>query len=115
MRYFVDLSEVYDAGGSVEDIQLTTNYMQDSSANGIYPWDEEKHIYYISIGYTDGALFPGGQENYRKEVQFRMRNTKGVWDNSNDFSFEGLSNGSLTVSEKIAIYEGGELVFGSEP
>ena len=85
LRYFVDLSEVYDAGGSVDDIEVTTNYIQGAKSVGIYVWDEETHIYYVAVSFEDGAVYPGGQESYRKEVQFRIRNTKGTWDNSNDF------------------------------
>ena len=44
-----------------------------------------------------------------------MRNPEGAWDNENDPSHEGLSLGSTTVSEDIALYEDGKLVFGTEP
>lgn len=44
-----------------------------------------------------------------------MRNPLGVWDNSNDPSFVGLSTGSVTMSEAVALYEDGMLIFGSEP
>ncbi len=115
LRYFIDLSEVYDAGGSVSDIEVNTNYIQDAQANGLQPFDEENHIYYMSIKFADNAVFPGGQESFKKEVQFRMRNTKGTWDNSNDYSFEGLQNNSLITADKLAVYEAGVLVFGSEP
>jgi endoglucanase len=115
LRYFVDLTEIYDAGGSVEDIQTTTNYMQDATANGLCVFDEDRHIYYMSISFSDGAVYPGGQESYRKEVQFRMRIRIGVWDDSNDFSHEGLSVNSMSPGTKLAVYEGGALVFGSEP
>jgi len=115
LRYFIDLSEVYDAGGSVSDIEVNTNYIQDAQANGLQPFDEENHIYYMSIKFADNAVYPGGQESFKKEVQFRMRNTKGTWDNSNDYSFEGLQNNSLITADKLAVYEEGVLVFGSEP
>ena len=115
LRYFVDLSEMYDAGGSVSDIEVNTNYIQDAQANGLQPFDEENHIYYMSIKFADNALYPGGQESFKKEVQFRMRNTKGNWDNSNDYSFDGLQNNSLITADKLAVYEDGVLVFGSEP
>ncbi|MBO4904476.1 MAG: glycoside hydrolase family 9 protein, partial [Lachnospiraceae bacterium] len=115
LRYFVDLSEVYDGGGDASSIEITTNYIQGADSVGLYAWDEESHIYYVGIGFEDGAVYPGGQEYYRKEVQFRMRNTKGTWDNSNDFSYEGLTQNSLIVGSKLALYENDELVYGSEP
>jgi endoglucanase len=115
MRYYVDLSEVYDAGGSASDIEVTTNYIQNASCNGLTAYDEDKHIYYVSISFDDGALYPGGQDSFKKEVQFRIRSINGVWDNSNDYSFEGLPNNSVTTGDRIAIYEGGKLIYGSEP
>ncbi|MGN0327077.1 MAG: glycoside hydrolase family 9 protein [Lachnospiraceae bacterium] len=114
-RYFVDLSECYAAGGTVEDIEITTNYMQAGSAAGLKVWDEENHIYYLSIDFSNALIYPGGQEHYRKEIQVRMRNPLGVWDNSNDPSFVGLSTGSVTMSDAVALYENGVLIFGSEP
>ena len=50
-------------------------------------WNEENHIYYLSIVYDDGAFYPGGQSQYKSEVQTRLIGPGGVWDNSNDFSF----------------------------
>lgn len=114
-RYFIDLSECYEAGGTAADIEVTTNYMQAGSAAGLKVWDEENHIYYLSIDFSGALIYPGGQEHYKKEIQVRMRNTRGVWDNSNDPSFQGLSLGNVIMSNSVALYENGVLVFGSEP
>ena len=113
LRYFIDLSEVYAAGGSAEDVEITTNYMQGANVDGIKTWDEDNHIYYLSILYDD-SLYPGGQENYKKETQVRMI-CKTAWDPSNDYSYEGLPNGNVVLTTKIALYEDGKLIFGSEP
>ena len=115
LRYYVDLSEVYEAGGSVDNIEITTNYMQSGEVQGLKPFDEAKHIYYLSVVFNDGNLYPGGQEHYRQEIQVRMRNPEGTWDASNDPSFDGLSIGNVTVSDNITLYEDGELIFGQEP
>lgn len=117
MRYFMDLSEVYEQGGSAEDITLTTNYSQGGSAVGVMPWDEENHIYYVEIQFAGEPIYPGGQSSYKKEVQFRMTSSSG-WDNSNDFSYQdiaGTNGGSLVTAKCMALYEDGELIFGSEP
>ena len=115
LRYYMDLSELYDAGGSAEDIEITTNYMQNAAADGLKVWDEENHIYYLSVVFDGTSLYPGGQEYYKKEVQVRVRSKVGVWDNSNDPSFDGLPNGSVVPAETLALYEGDTLVFGTEP
>ena len=35
-------------------------------------------------------IYPGGQSNYRKEVQFRIASS-GAWDPTNDWSYTGVS------------------------
>lgn len=112
VRYFVDLSELYEAGYEASDVQITTNYMQSGRVDGLKVWNEENHIYYLSIVYDDGALYPGGQSQYKSEVQVRLIGPSNIWDNDNDFSFAGLSSGS---GEYLGLYEGGVLVYGSEP
>ena len=117
MRYFIDLSEVYDNGGSADDISLTTNYSQGGSAVGVMPWDEENHIYYVEIQFAGEPIYPGGQSSYKKEVQFRMTSASS-WDDSNDFSYQdiaGTNGSSLVKASHMALYEDGVLIYGSEP
>jgi len=117
LRYYVDLSEVVNAGGSAANIEISNNYMSGGRVDGLKVWDETKNVYYLSVVFDDGALRPGGQSEYKREIQIRLRNPNGVWDNSNDPSFEGLAgtNGQTVTATGIALYEGGKLVFGTEP
>ena len=115
LRYFIDLSEVYDAGGSASDIEVTTNYMQSGKCDGLKVWDEANHIYYLSVVFDDGKLYPGGQSNYKQEIQVRMKSKNGVWDDSNDPSFTGLTSGSVSLAKNMAVYENDTLVFGTTP
>jgi len=118
LRYFVDLTEVYDSGRTVSDVLVTTNYMEAGNASQLQVWNEEKHIYYVEIDFSGADIRPGGQSAYKKEVQFRMRNAEGAWDNSNDPSYECITgnNGSrLQPATTFALYEGDQLVYGAEP
>ncbi|MBP3506621.1 MAG: glycoside hydrolase family 9 protein [Lachnospiraceae bacterium] len=115
LRYYIDLSEVYEAGGTANDIEITTNYMQDAATDGLKVWDEDNHIYYLSIVFDGNSFYPGGQEHYKKEVQVRLKSGVGVWDNSNDPSFDGLTTGSVIPGMKLAMYEDDTLVYGTEP
>lgn len=115
LRYFIDLSEVYDAGGSASGITVSTNYMKDATADGIKVWDEDNHIYYLSVKFDEGKFFPGGQEQYKKEIQVRMKSNNGTWDSNNDPSYEGMRAGSMVAGVKLALYENGRLVYGTEP
>ncbi|MCR4944191.1 MAG: glycoside hydrolase family 9 protein [Clostridium sp.] len=118
-KYFVDLSELYEAGYTASDVKITTNYNQGAKMSELLPWDEEKHIYYVIGDYTGTKIYPGGQSAHRSEVQFRLAAPeKVVWDNSNDFSFEGIQ---MTAGEtpiqtsKIPVYDDGVLISGIEP
>lgn len=116
--YFFDLTEVIEAGGSAENIQITTNYMQGGSASDVMCWNEETNLYYVAIDFTGVNIYPGSQDSYKKEVQFRIRNADGVWDNTNDPSYmdvASVSSGTLTKAYNLALYEGNTLVFGTEP
>ncbi len=104
-RYYVDLSEVYASGGDASGVTVTTNYMQAGRSDGLKVFDEDAHIYYLSVVFDDGELYPGGQEHYKAEIQVRMKSPNGSWDDSNDYSY---TNGA-------ALYENGVLVCGSTP
>lgn len=117
--YFVDLSELENAGYGAGDVTLSVNYNNGATVTGLFPWDEENHIYYAKIDFTGTKIYPGGQSAYKKEVQFRMAYPGGVaWDNSNDFSYFGIASqpGSEPVlAAHIPVYDAETLVFGEEP
>lgn len=115
LRYYVDLTEVYDAGGTAEGLEISGSYMQNGNVGGLKVWDEDKHIYYLAIDYADGSIYPGGQSRYKSEIQVRLRNPGGVWDNSNDPSFKGMASAGVSPQTGIALYEGDTLVYGTEP
>ena len=116
--YFFDISEIKATGGSAADLVVTTNYMQGGNASDVLCWNEAKNLYYVAVDFTGTEIYPGGQDTYKKEVQFRIRNTKGVWDSTNDPSFidvASVPSGTLTKALNMALYEGDRLVFGTEP
>lgn len=111
LRYFVNLSELADP----TLVNVNLNYNEGAKFGGIYEWDKANGIYFVSIDFSDALIYPGGQSAYKKEVQFRM-SAEG-WNSENDPSYVGLggANGSLVRAENCALYEGGVLVFGTEP
>lgn len=111
LRYFVDLSEC-----NPSDITISVNYSKDGAGCTLVPWNEDKNIYCAEVDFSDTLIYPGGQDAYRSEVQFRMT-SNGGWDNGNDFSYSGLGStqGTAALVNTVALYDGDTLVWGSSP
>mgnify|MGYP000347917013 CR=1 FL=1 len=120
-RYFVDISEVIDAGYEASDVTVSA-----STTNGgkvspeLIEWDASKNIYYVNIDFTGTNIYPGGINDYKKDVYFTINAPKGfsAWDNTNDFSYKGLEDASPQTGNKtecIPIYDNGVKIYGKEP
>ncbi len=118
-NYYMDLSEVYAAGYSVNDITVSAGgYNQGGVVSPLIAHDEANHIYYTNIDFTGVKIYPGGQSQHKKEIQFRISAPTGTtyWDPTNDYSYQGLSAGSTAAKTPyIPVYDAGQLVFGNEP
>ncbi|WP_373291209.1 glycoside hydrolase family 9 protein [Paenibacillus marchantiophytorum] len=116
-RYYVDLTEVYNSGYSVDNITVSTNYNQGATVSKFLPYDVANHIYYLIIDFTGTKIYPGGQSAYKKEVQFRMAAPSGTtfWNSGNDYSAQLLSGTSTVKTAYMPVYDNGVKVFGNEP
>ncbi|MCQ2464956.1 MAG: glycoside hydrolase family 9 protein [Oscillospiraceae bacterium] len=119
-NYYFDISELLDAGLTADDITAKIGYDEWAQATVEGPVQYDGNIYYIKIKYSDGSvLAPIGKEQEKAEIQVRISipDANKVWDASNDYSREGLSNDSLeqTIAERITMYDGDTLVWGTEP
>ncbi|HET9315429.1 MAG TPA: glycoside hydrolase family 9 protein, partial [Vicinamibacteria bacterium] len=110
-RYFFTL----EPGVTPSQITISANFNQCAAPSA--PTQFSGSIYSIRIDCTGVKIYPGGQSNYRKEVQFRIASA-GAWDPSNDWSFAGVSTtpGSTPVKvTHIPVYDNGVRIFGLEP
>ena len=110
-RYYFTL----EPGVTASQITLTANHNQCLAPSG--PTLHSGNIYYVTVSCVGTKIYPGGQQHYRKEVQFRIASS-GAWDPSNDWSFSGVSPtpGSTPVLvQRIPVYDNGVRIFGSEP
>jgi hypothetical protein len=119
-KYFMDLSEVVAAGVDPTTLETKMGYSQETTTtvSKILPWDVSKNIYYVNVDLAGQKIYPGGQSACRREVQFRISAPQATsyWDNTNDFSFQGISSTSTVETVKnIPVYDNGVLVFGNEP
>jgi hypothetical protein len=116
-RYYMDLTEVINAGYTANDITVSTGTNEGATVSKPIAYDVAKNIYYVNVDFSGTKIYPGGKSAYRKEIVFRVSAPSSVvWNNSNDFSYKELSNsGALTVCSNIPVYEGSTKLFGTEP
>ena len=109
-RYFFTL----EAGVTPAMITATTNYTQCGSISGPTQWSGS--IYYVTVDCSGYNIYPGGQEEYRREVQFRVASS-GAWDPSNDWSYDGVGAAGTTpvLVNNIVLYNNGVKIWGNEP
>jgi endoglucanase len=110
-RYFFTL----EPGVTPAQITLSANFNQCTAPAA--PVQFSGSIYSITVSCVGVKIYPGGQSNYRKEVQFRIASS-GAWDPTNDWSFAGVAAtpGSTPVKvTHIPVYDNGARVFGLEP
>jgi endoglucanase len=114
-NYYVDLSEVISSGHSASDIKTSANYNQGSKISELKQYKD--NIYYVTVDFSGTKIFPGGQSDYKKEVQFRISAPEGTsyFDAKNDYSYNGLTSNSTVKTKYITVYDNGTLVFGEEP
>ena len=71
-NYYVDLSEVFAAGGKLSDLTVKAG----SSEFPVTVSELKQYkgnIYYVNIRFNDGtSIYPGGQSQHQGEVQFRI-------------------------------------------
>lgn len=124
VRYFVNLSEVFKAGFTLNDIRIYLRGENHSdsgmSVSGLKQYENSDSIYYVEISFAGETIFPGGQSAFRREAQIRIGYydsiTQGVWNPDNDFSYTNLTTTADTLGDwYIPAYEDGKIVWGHEP
>lgn len=127
-RYYMDLSEVIEAGGNPEDISIDCYRDQSAMYSGVATVEISKpikysgNIYYVEAKLPDGrAVLPISEGRQQCEILIAFQGNN--WDASNDFSnkdilgaapsADGQSKG--VISPYIPVYVNGELYYGYEP
>jgi len=119
--YFVDLAEVYAAGYTAADVQVTSNYVQGGRVGMLQAWDAAQRIYAVKVDFTGTTLAPGSGTSFWREAQFRIGVRQGVpaaaWSAANDWSYQGISSdrSNPATSAFVPVYEGAVRLFGRVP
>jgi endoglucanase len=80
------------------------------------PTQYSGNIYYVTVSCAGVAIYPGGQSDYQKQVQFRITSS-GAWDPTNDWSYQGVAAQGATPVEvhDMPLYDGTTQIFGNAP
>ena len=126
MRYYMDLSEIIDAGLDPTSVEMRV----DRDQTGMYSGDGVKaaeiskpkqykgNIYYVEVNFPDGRAFmPISEGNHQCEILLALvyPNYGKGWDATNDFSAKGLGSTDNEKTAYIPVYENGVLISGDEP
>ncbi|MGN0595619.1 MAG: glycoside hydrolase family 9 protein [Hominimerdicola sp.] len=118
-NYYMDFTELFEAGLTVDDVTAKIGYDEWSGNCTISkPIHYRDNIYYVKISYIDGTkIMPTGQSEHQGEIQFRVSipDNIQVWNAENDYSYSGLVKQDLTVTDRITLYDGDTLIWGTEP
>ena len=122
-NYYFDISEVLDAGLTLDDITVRIGNDQHKGDEGELsisgPHLYKGTIYYVKLSFNDGrVVMPTGQSEHRSECQFRISipdPKQGIWDPTNDYSFQGLEQNMMKETPYITMYDGEKLIWGIEP
>lgn len=111
-RYFFNL----EPGVTPSQISVNNNFSQcGGGVTGPVQWSG--NTYYVQINCLGTKIFPGGQSEHRREVQFRI-SSSGAWNPSDDHSFQGLAGvtgGQVVKTNRIVLYDNGVRIWGTEP
>ena len=122
-NYYFDISEVLDAGLTLDDISVKIGNDQHKGDEGELsisgPHLYKGTVYYVKLTFNDGrVVMPTGQSEHRSECQFRISipdPKQGIWDPTNDYSFQGLEQNVMKETPYITMYDGDKLIWGIEP
>ena len=122
-NYYFDIKEVLDAGLTLDDITVRIGNDQHKGGVGEVsisgPHLYKGTVYYVKITFSDGrVVMPTGQSEHRSECQFRISipdPKQGIWDPTNDYSFQGLEQNVMKETPYITMYDGDKLIWGIEP
>jgi hypothetical protein len=80
------------------------------------PVQVSDQVYYVEINCQGKAIYPGGHNQYKKSVSFRITSNN-RWNDNNDWSIKGLKYnfGRTVKATQIGLYNNGELIWGKVP
>lgn len=119
-KYFMDLSELFDAGYTVNDVDIKLGVNDGCTITGLNHWSD--NIYYFEVDFSGTQIMPCEWNSCEKEANISIKTPEGIDSSTNDWSYKNISTSpdydavSFAGATKfIPVYSGGELLWGEEP
>ncbi len=119
-RYYMDLTEVFESGHKVEDVEITLGQNQGAKLIGLKQYKD--NIYYFTVDFTGTQLMPAEWELCEKDANVSIKYKDNCGSNENDWSYKNLTGppdyDAVSFAGKtpyIPIYDNGVLLWGEEP
>jgi hypothetical protein len=127
-RYFMDLSEVFDAGLTASDVKITLGVNEGCTISPLRQWSG--NIYYFTLDFTGTQLLPAEWQKCEKDANVEIKypsitsgsSTTIVGSNANDWSYQNLTGPPDYDAKSFAgktpyipVYDNGMLLWGEEP
>jgi len=121
VRYFMDLSELFEAGKGLDDVQLTLGDHQGAKLIGLQHYKD--NIYYFTVDFSGTKIMPAEWEMCEKDATVTIKyKDMNIGSNENDWSYQTLTgppdydaSSFKGMTPYIPVYDDGKLLWGEEP
>ncbi len=121
VRYYMDLSELFEAGQGLDDVQITLGQSQGAKLIGLK--QHKDNIYYFTVDFSGTQIMPAEWEMCEKDAHVSIKyKDSNIGSNKNDWSYQNLSGppdydaiSFEGMTPYIPVYDNGVLLWGEEP
>lgn len=121
IRYFMDLSELFEAGKGVDDVKISLEDSQGGKLIGLKQYKD--NIYYFTVDFTGTQIMPTEWEMCEKDAKVSIEYPdEKTGSNQNDWSYKNLTGppdydavSFKGMTPYIPVYDNGKLLWGEEP
>jgi hypothetical protein len=118
-RYFMDLTELFQAGYTVNDLTLSLQQSEGATLSPLKQWSG--NIYYFVVDFTGTQIYPAETKLTEKSAIVKIAHPT-VWSSANDWSYQGITTGPdydaklfTGKTPYMPVYSAGVLLWGQEP
>ncbi|AUG57562.1 glycoside hydrolase family 9 protein [Acetivibrio saccincola] len=119
-RYFMDLTEVFEAGRGLDAVEIKLGAHEGATLHGLEHY--YGNIYYFTVDFTGTPIMPAEWKLCQKEANVSISYKDGIGSHENDWSYAGIHDNPdydnisfAGMTPLVPIYDDGVLLWGEEP